>query len=349
MTTRKKAAWRRSVLTAALAVGLFLTLRAAFMAADGLQILCGGGYSLRAALPLSTDRQESACRVAADLGLDIAFWGETKATVQARRDPAPAVQAEAAVIVCAGEPALALGAQYRYGRAPAAAEADTCAVSRPLAEALWGGQDVCGQTLLWQDRAYTVCGVAEGKSAWLLCLVPAKSDMALTGIELAGLPTGDPRGAAQTVARAAGLAENTVLLLPGGTLAAAAWLLAWLPLALAGLALGGKAMALALRRLGPGPARQTVLFAGALGVALVLPRLLAALPAWLIPNRWSDFSFWQTLLALPGDTLHGLAAAPPAVRDIAQQRLLLQSAAAAAGALFFTAALAGLCAARRPK
>lgn len=338
MTAGKSGRWR-PVLAAVLAAGLFLALRAAFAAADGLQILCGGSYSLRAAAPLSAAQRENAREAAAGQGLDIAFWGETQAAVQAKKDPAPATQAEAKGIVCEGEPALALGARYRYGQAPAATQADACAVSLPLAEALWGGQDVRGETLLWQDRAYTVCGVAEGESAWLLCPAPAGGALALTGIELAGLPAGDPRGAAQTVARAAGLDEAAVLLLPGGTLAAAADLLAWLPLALAGLALAGRAAVLALRRLGPGPVRQGVLFAAALVAALALPRLLAVLPAWLIPNRWSDFAFWRALLALPGETLQGLLAAPPAVRDIVLQRWLLQSAAATAAALLITAAL----------
>lgn len=337
MTARKKNAWLRLALAAALAAGLLLALRAAFAAADALHTL-SGGYSLRAAAPLSAAQRENAQKAAAELGLDIAFWGETQAAVQAKKDPAPATQAAAKGIVCAGEPALVLGAQYRYGRAPAAAETDACAVSLPLAEALWGGQDVCGQTLLWQDRAYTVCGVAAGEGAWLLCPAPEGTVFAMTGIELANLPAGDPRGAAQTVARAAGLDEGAVLL-PGGTLAAAARLLAWLPLALAGLALIGKATALALRRLGPGPARQGALFVAALGLALALPQLLAALPAWLIPNRWSDFDAWQTLLALPAETLQSLLAAPPTVRDIALQRLLLQSAAATAAALLMTAVL----------
>lgn len=339
MTAHKDRAWLRLLLAAALAAGLLLALRAAFAAADALHTLSGGGYSLRAAAPLTDAQQENAQKAAADQGLDIAFWGETSAAVQAKKDPAPATQAAAKGILCAGKPALALGAQYRYGRAPAAAETDACAVSLPLAEALWGGQDVCGQTLLWQDRAYTVCGVAEGTSAWLLCPAPEGSAFAMTGIELAGLPAGDPRGAAQTVARAAGLDEGAILLLPGDTLVAAAGLLAWLPLMLAGLALIGKAAALALRRLGPGPARQGALFAAALGLALALPQLLAALPAWLIPNRWSDFTTWQTLLALPAETLQSLLAAPPTVRDIALRRWLLQSAAATAAALLMTAAL----------
>ena len=187
---------RRFVLLLFCAAGLFAALRAAFAAAGQLQVLCGGGYGIRAEAPLGDTQREDAAAAAAALGAGAAFWGEVQDTVQTENSPAPAVQAEAEIVVYAGEPALALGALYRYGRAPAAHEAAVCAVSWPLAEALWGGQDVTGQVVTWQGRTYTVCGVAEGDAAWLLC--PAPAGAALTAIELTGLPAGDPRGAAMT-------------------------------------------------------------------------------------------------------------------------------------------------------
>lgn len=319
-----------------LGAALLWALRAGFSAADGLRVLYGGGYGLRAAAPLSAAQRENAEQAAAELGAAVTFWGEAADTVSAPDRPA-AVPVTAAVISSAGDPAPAFGARWLYGRAPAAGETGTCAVSLALAEALWGGRDVTGQTLVWQDRGYTVCGVAESDAVWLLC--PAPDGMALTAVELSGLPAGDPRGAAGTVAQAAGLAEGEVLYIPGGTLAAAAGLLAWLPLALAGLWMAAKTAAAALRSVPGGAVRQGIGFAAALALALALPRLLAAVPAWLIPDRWSDFGFWRALLALPGRTLQALLAAPPTVRDVALRRLLLQSGGAGAAALLCAGAL----------
>lgn len=317
----------RLLTAAVLAAVLFFALRAGFAAADGLQTLCGGRYGLRAAAPLDDAQRENARRAAAALDAGIAFWGESTDVVRAQNG---AAKAEAKVIVCEGEPALALGAHCLYGRAPAAAENGVCMVSLPLAQALWGAADVTGQTLVWQDTAYTVCGAAAGEGLWLLC--PAPAGIPLTAVELAGLPAGDPRAAAQGVAAAAGLGQDAVLV-PEGTLAAAAGLLAWLPLALAGLTLAGRAAALIWRRLGPGAARQTLLFGAALLLASALPAVLAALPAWLIPNRWSDFDFWRALCALPARTLQDILSAPPSVRDTTLQRLLVQAAAACTAAL----------------
>lgn len=328
---------RRFVLLLLCGAGLFLALRAAFTAAGALQVLYGGGYGIRANAPLSEAQREGAAATAAELGAAAAFWGETHGTVKTENSTAPAAQAETEIVVYAGEPALALGAVYRYGRAPAAGETDVCAVSLPLAEALWGGQDVTGLVLTWQERAYTVCGVAESDALWMLC--PAPAGAVLTAIELTGLPAGDPRGAAMTVLRAAGLEENNAALIPGGTLAAAAALLAWLPLAAAGLALAAGLGRAVLSRVPSAAGRQCLGFAAALGFALLLPRILAAVPAWLIPDRWSDFDHWRTLLALPGQTLQSLLAAPPSVRDGALQMELLRAAAADTAALLCAAGL----------
>lgn len=321
---------------------LLFCLRAGRASADRLLTLYGGGYGLRSSAPMSMEQRVSARRLAADLGADIAFWGQANAAVAASGEDGSPRTAQAAVIFCEDEPALALGVRCRYGRLPSAEEADACCVSSALSLALWGARAVCGRELFWQGTARTVCGVAESETPWLLCPVPpaqaasAQVDnteaLAFTGIELHALPAGDPRGTAQQVAAAAGL---PFLPVPGGTLAAAAKLLCRLPLIFAGAAL-----ALALwhalgQRLGSG-ARRALWFGLALALALALPALLDTLPAWLIPNRWSDFSFWRALAALPGQTLHSLLALPPSVRDDTLQMLLLQGAAADAGALALT-------------
>ena len=58
------------------------------------------------------------------------------------------------------------------------------------------------------------------------------------------------------------------------------------------------------------------LAAAALGLALLLPLLLESMPGWLIPARWSDFSFWGNLAARIREGLQACKYAPVYWRDI---------------------------------
>ena len=114
------------------------------------------------------------------------------------------------------------------------------------------------------------------------------------------------------------------LLIPGGTLAAGAELMLWLPLLFAGLLLAARLAGLYVRRYKSGLMPQILLFGLALLFARMLPSMLSALPAWLIPNRWSDFTFWAALLELPKQTLRDLIALPPTIKDVALVLSLLK-------------------------
>ena len=55
----------------------------------------------------------------------------------------------------------------------------------------------------------------------------------------------------------------------------------------------------------PGVLHGAALFALALAFAWAVPHFLQTLPGWLIPGRWSDFSFWPTLWTKIMDTCNG--------------------------------------------
>lgn len=319
-----KMRWIVWLLPLALAFGC---LRTGFSAAAALDALGRDGYSLRPAAPLRAGQAEQLQKAAAEQELDLAFWTETDGEAVGALDRT----APATGIACWGEPSLAFGTVCLYGRLPAAAETDACAVTLALARALWGGEDVTGLELRWQDRRYIVCGVVEEeRELWLL--YPAQTpDLPWTGVELGSVPRGDPRGAARQLAMTAAL--DDALAVPGGTLAAAARLLVWLPLALAGVALLVGLVRGVLRRLNGPVQKEALLFALALAGALALPLMLETLPGWVIPNRWSDFAFWSALAELPGQTLRTLLALPPSVRDTVLRLELLRAAFSAAGAL----------------
>ena len=135
---------------------------------------------------------------------------------------------------------------------------------------------------------YVVCGVYDGADAELL--YPARAGF--THAALRGTSPDTPKADAEQWAAAAGVGALTAIDYGPQRL--------WLARALCRLpaALAGVCLVIALRRFAhgwPGLWRGIVYFAWALGFALLLPRFLATLPGWLLPARWSNFTFWGEL------------------------------------------------------
>ena len=61
--------------------------------------------------------------------------------------------------------------------------------------------------------------------------------------------------------------------------------------------------------------RQVAAFALLLMAALALPDLLAALPRWLVPSRWSDMNFWMDLGNLVQQSLMAFVSLTNSIRD----------------------------------
>lgn len=288
--------------------------------------LPAGSYALRFARPLTAAEADALARAAAEQQLDLALWYQTERTLTAPSGRA----ANAGLLAVSGSPALCCPLRCLAGTYPGAGQQDGCAVSAALADALFGSRDVTGLTLEVDGKARRITGVLDSAEAFVLCPLDDAA-AGWTGASLARLPAGDPRGAVQTLLRSAGLPQSEVVLLPCGTLRGALLTLAALPLVAAGLAFLGRLWrALPLQ----GGARWAAGFGAAVAAALALPALLAALPRWLIPSRWSDGSFWAGLAATLHSTLRAFFTLSSAVPD----RLLADTLLAAAGWLCAMAA-----------
>ncbi len=284
-----------------------------------------GGYALRFARPLTAAGADALARAAAEQQLDLAVWRQTEIALTAPSGRT----ANAGLLAVSGSPALCCPLRCLAGTYPGAGQQDGCAVSAALADALFGSRDVAGLTLEVDGKNRRITGVLDSAERFVLC--PLGAAAGGTGAGLARLPAGDPRGAVQTLLRSAGLPQSEVVLLPCGTLRGALLALAALPLVAAGLALLGRLWrALPLQ----GGARWAAGFCAAVAAALALPALLAALPRWLIPSRWSDGSFWAGLAATLHSTLRAFFTLSSAVPD----RLLADTLLAAAGWLCAMAA-----------
>ncbi|WP_455502410.1 hypothetical protein [Gemmiger sp.] len=180
-----------------------------------------------------------------------------------------------------------LPAEYLQGTAPGCV-GQQCAVSAGLAWVLFGSNEIIGQCVTLDKTQYYICGVFGGKNGILL--YPAQSGF--THAELNGISEDTPKTDAEQWAAASGV--GTIQSIDYGP--QKAWLiqtLSALPAAAVGLCL----LVILLRRIGtlPPMARDAVCFVLALAFACRLPHFLQTLPGWLVPTRWSDFSFWPNL------------------------------------------------------
>ena len=266
------------------------------------------------------------------------FWIERTAPVTA--GSAARTVAGVPVIGFTGNAAACYGAAYLTGTAPGSGDTGGCALSAGLAQALYGSTDVAGLPLTLGRfdetgdaatalRTLTVRGVFAGKEPLLLCAAPAGSTF--TAVELENVNPDDPGRAAAAFAAAAGLPAAS-LTLYGPQLAALAGGLCLLPL----LVVGVRLLAGLWRQFRPRgrTGRAWLLFALALLAALALPAALVALPGWLVPARWSDFTFWSDLAASAVTRTAEWFALLPHQKDLAAKAALLPLLSAAIAALF---------------
>ena len=223
-----------------------------------------------------------------------------------------------------GDAVLVWPAAYLAGAAPGVLDNHGCAVSSALAWRLWGSLDVVGMTILADGEKRVVRGVFEGeRELALLSFRDEDTTQDWSAVELTGGSTYATRGDAESYAIASGLGKPDAVLM-GGSLLFLARAMAVLPLFI----LTGYIVAIIINLL-----RKhfqvwfrLCVFLLLIGFAICLPSLLNVLPFWLIPTRWSDFSFWPSLLRKWSDSLMALLGMAPGKRDVAVKLLLLSQA-----------------------
>lgn len=307
---------------AALLCGLALAL--AFASAGALyQIYPALG--LRYAAPLTEAQLRRAEETAAqDAVYGLTFWREETGTLTRGSQ-----SAAASAVVYNGEGADCYPARFVCGGYPGAGDAAGCAISSGAAWRLFGSEDVVGQPVTWNGQAYRVRGVFKEEKT--VALLGAGVQDGFDNVELAGTPAGDAREEALNFAAKAGFGAPDQLCY-GPSLAAFAEFCCLLPLLWAAVCL----LAAGLRKSRGLPPlwRQVLWFGLALGFALCLPWVLQSLPGWLVPARWSDFSFWTGLAETLGERLREWFALRPMLKDVLAKQAMLQGAAALLAALW---------------
>ncbi len=216
--------------------------------------------------------------------ISVSFWGQSS---QELFVPNGRSVQDAVCIGYCGNAEDCLPVTYTLGGAPGALGMG-CAVSDTLADALFGGSNVVGQTVTLQQQSYTITGVFSAQEK--VFLYPSQQN--LTCAELRGVATDTPKADAEQWALAAGLGKPQCIVY-GPQRAWAAKSLCWIPALLVAAAVLAKLIYRSFAW--PVLVRNIMWFAVALSFALLLPYALGMLPGWLIPARWSDFSFWTNL------------------------------------------------------
>lgn len=305
-----------------------LLLAGCLSAADRLA-LSWPAIGIRMEAPVAADTCEKSAELASKSGAQVSFWAEETALLST-----PRAEAEATAVRFWGDGSLVWPAEYLAGGAPSSADRTGCAISSSLAWQLFGSLDAVGQTLEWDGRSYTVLGVLDTEEP--AALFAGTDETEYTAAEFVSGPDGDAGEQARTFAMSAGLWADTMVY--GPSLAAGCRLLAWLPLGAAAVWLVLRGLILLRRR--SRPAGQAACWVLAVGLAAALPLVLAQLPVWLVPSRWSDFSYWSQLGETLAGQLRALLAMSPALRDVGAKTALLQSVLCGLGALWTVSLLA---------
>lgn len=293
---------RRTVL--ALALGLLLIFTVGGMANAAAVAQNCQSISLRYRQPLSMETVEAAKEELPGL----TFWTQEEGNVSANWQ-----DAQTQIIWYWGEASLVLGKECGWGQTPAPLDKKGCVLSSALAYSLFGSRDVVGLTLSPEKGLeYIVRGVFESSDC--MVLLPRK-DSEFTAVEL---PVDqetrvDPEAWVDNILLQSGLPDPQWRLYTG-ILDGLVRFLAWLPLVFGGIVLGVHLTGRLLKK--PYPQRDGWVFLLLAVLALILPLWLGSWPSWLIPSRWSDFSWWWDTAEKIGRQLEVFLLAPGMGRDL---------------------------------
>ena len=256
-----------------------------------------------------------------------AFWSEINAEVESEFS-----KTGADVIYYSGDESLVWDARYLSGSAPGFIETRACAVSTALAYSLWGNRNVTGMSLSVEGESYTVSGVfEEEKGVALISLGENNEERAWQAAELSCKTYETTIDDAKSFAASSGLGMPDVIV-EGESPYFLAKIAANIPPVF--LLVCGVFWAL---RAAAGRYKTTKRVLGFLvlvSIVIMLPALLSSAPQWLIPDRWSDFSFFKRVVDSFAERAADFLAVRPLSRDVVCKTLLMKQAA-----LFFLASV----------
>ncbi|MDO5601727.1 MAG: hypothetical protein Q4G07_03065 [Oscillospiraceae bacterium] len=236
------------------------------------------------------------------------------------------------VLLYYGEGAYVYPASFVEGGYPSAVEERGLALSVPLADALFGSQkDLLGQPVEYAGETYYVRGIFKSEEMFAMAASPPdKNGPSYTGVALTGPGS---KQEALVFMRGSGLREPEIFL-DFPLLVQIAWLLAWL-----GPCVGG-CMLLWRGLRARGVPRRWIGYVLFIVACLGCGTFLSFLPAWLVPSRWSDFTFWSDLASQFGQDARQWLSLGADIHDMQIKLKVFSLVPAAALSLAFSVKLA---------
>ena len=243
------------------------------------------------------------------------FWREDKGAMAESETGSAACL----LISYSGDGVLALNAEFLRGAMPGPVDEIGCAISDKLAHSLFGSTDIVGMTVYIDEEKRICRGVfKDAQSLALLSCGDMRTDFSWQVAELSGGGADASKTTASNFGVSSGLGRPPVVL-DGRTFSMWAKLACLIPIIIVILFIVIRLL-MQLRR----PLRAITIFAVCLGVALFLPVILGQLPGWVVPDMWSDFSFWSSLAADFDNSLREFFGMKPYMRDVEGKLLLLR-------------------------
>ena len=268
--------------------------------------------SLRYDKPLSGQAAYQARQYAIEHREDEAFW-PTFWTETETLFSAELRETTARCIFYSGDASLVWPVKNLIGGMPGVTDSVGCAVSSGLAQELWGDVNIIGKTVEAAGTARIIrCVFDEAESLALLSVRDEDMSQSFTSAELAGGPLSPDRSSAERFAAASGLGTPDSILM--STPAFLATLMSALPIII--FVLYGLILSVGWLRKRSAIIRRVLMFLPLIGVAMLLPRFLEALPDRVVPTQWSDFSFWGSLFRQTGENLREYLELSPSLKDV---------------------------------
>lgn len=217
--------------------------------------------------------------------LQISFWNEKKAELSAQNKTQ-----NANCITYYGLASSCFYAEFIMGTYPGFGDVFGCAVSSELAWQLFKSEDILGQKVKMDNKNYIIRGVFKGKMPLALFSVDERAQFRCA--EINGTTTDDAKGQTEAFLKVSGLPPpNNVLY--ANSISQIITSICFIPFLLVLLKVIFTSIKLISNLIKAN--NEIVFWCILICASAMLPLLLNATPAWLLPSQWSDFTHWSRI------------------------------------------------------
>lgn len=243
------------------------------------------------------------------------FWTEEKISMKSFRK-----KVTEKVVYYNGKAHLALPTEFISGAYPGELDTNSVAVSNYLAWELWGTEDAIGAKFTVEEKEYTVCGVFKSEEKTAIINGIDTPNLMWSNIELAENSDDIPKEKLERIVEQFGLSQE-VHFIDGQGISAIMKFAFYLPILISAVILCIYISKILPRR---SAAKGIVIFLICLIAAAMLPKLMGTLPPWLLPTKWSDFTFWTGIFESMGEEIKAWLKLVPQDKDLPAKAAMIK-------------------------